>query len=162
MTQANHILKKLDLVIEKATRYAVITSIIAIMILLSLGIFVRFFPLFSMAGYDEIVEFLFTWMVFLGTLALWRKGSLFKVEIVQKIPTPFAVYIHLSVDLLMLSFAIIFTWWGYLFAANAMESTPFLMFRKNAWFFSMPVSGILMAIYSLVSIFNRLLTLNKN
>ena len=138
-----------DRSVEKATRYAVIFSIVAILILLALGIFVRLVPVFSMAGYDEIIEFLFAWMTFLGTVALWRRGALFKVEILRNIPFALAKWIQLAVNLCMLLFAVVFTWWGWIFAMGATETTPFLMLPKKPWFFAMPATGVLMTLYAL-------------
>lgn len=142
------IAKSFDRFVEIGTRYAVIFSIVAIMILLALGIFVRLVPIFSMAGYDEIIEFLFAWMTFLGTVALWRQGNLFKVELLRNIPPALAKWIHLAVNLCLLLFALVFTWWGWIFAMGATESTPFLMLPKKPWFFAMPATGALMTIYA--------------
>ncbi len=33
----------------------------------------------KLPGYDEIVELLFIWMTFLGAVALWREGALYRV-----------------------------------------------------------------------------------
>ena len=145
--------KLFDRLVEKGTRYTVIFSIVAIMILLALGIFVRLVPVFSMAGYDEIIEFLFAWMTFLGTVALWRQGSLFKVELLRDIPSPIAKWIHLAVNLCLLLFALVFTWWGWKFAMGATETTPFLMLPKKTWFFAMPATGALMTIYAIAFLF---------
>jgi TRAP-type C4-dicarboxylate transport system permease small subunit len=147
--------KLFDRFVEKSTRYAVIFAIAIIMILLALGIFVRLVPVFSMAGYDEIIEFLFAWMTFLGTVALWRQGSLFKVELLRNIPLALAKWIHLAVNLCLLLFAVVFTWWGWIFAMGATETTPFLMLPKKAWFFAMPVTGALMTIYALAFLIGR-------
>jgi TRAP-type C4-dicarboxylate transport system permease small subunit len=147
-------LVKIDGIVEKGARYFIIFAIIAIMILLSLGVFVRLWPLFSMAGYDEIIEFLFAWMTFIGALSLWREDALFKVEILRNLQPLAAAWVRFLVSILLLLFAIVFTWWGWIFAAGATESTPFLMFPKKPWFFSMPVAGVLMIPYAVASIFS--------
>jgi len=145
----------LDRLVEKFTRYAVIISIVLIMLLLTLGIFVRLVPLFSMAGYDEVIEFLFSWMTFLGTVALWREGSLFKVEILGNLPTTMAGWIHFVVKLMMLLFAVVFTWWGWKFANGATEHTPFLILPKKHWFYSMPITGAVMTLYALAALIGK-------
>ena len=64
-------------------RWFVVLALVAMLVLLALGIFVRLVPVFSMSGYDEVIEFLVAWTVFLGAVSLWREGTLFKVELVN-------------------------------------------------------------------------------
>lgn len=51
-------------------RYAVIAMLAVILVLVALGVFVRLVPLFSMSGYDEVIELLIVWLTFVGAVAL--------------------------------------------------------------------------------------------
>ena len=45
-------------------RWFVVLALMAMLVLLALEIFVRLVPVFSMSGYDEVIEFLVAWTFF--------------------------------------------------------------------------------------------------
>lgn len=144
------LIERLDRWVQGALRVAVTAAIIGIFTLLLLGVFVRAVPLFSMAGYDEIVEFLFAWAVFLGAVVLWREGAHFRVEILARVLPPRPARIaEFLVHALMLVFALVFTYQSFKFAAGTAEMTAFFAVSKTAWYTSMPVAGALMTLCSI-------------
>src|SRR5690242_11129500 len=95
-------------------RAFVIAALAITLVLITFGVIARVLPVFSMSGYDEIIEWLIAWMTFAGTIVLWRQGTLFRVDLISMLPSPLAVRsIDLFTRLLMLAFAIVFTWKGY-------------------------------------------------
>lgn len=143
----------IDRAILAAIRWGAIASLLVILFLLSLGVFVRAVPLFSMSGYDEIVELLMAWLTFLGAAALWRQGTLFRVELLELIlPPAGARWTTRLIKLVMLAFAVVFTMQGWEFTAGALETVPFLAVSKQGWYAAMPVAGALMTVYSLVGL----------
>jgi TRAP-type C4-dicarboxylate transport system permease small subunit len=145
----------LDRAILLAIRWGAIASLLVILGLLSLGVFVRAVPVFSMSGYDEIVELLMAWLTFLGAAALWRQGTLFRVELLELLlPPAGARWTTRLVKLVMLAFAVVFTLKGWEFTAGALETVPFLAVSKQGWYAAMPVAGVLMTIYALIGLFD--------
>ena len=146
-------LESLDRACEAVLRHAVSVCIVAVLALLTLGIVSRAVPVFSMTGYDEIIELLFAWMTFMGAVLLWRDGSLFRVEFLQSMLGREARRIlQAGTLLLMLLFAVVFTWEGWVFGLGTIEMTAFLNWPKNAWYISMPVAGTLMILYTLAAL----------
>jgi TRAP-type C4-dicarboxylate transport system permease small subunit len=149
------ILLALDRAILAAIRWGAIASLLFILGLLSLGVFVRAVPIFSMSGYDEIIELLMAWLTFLGAAALWRQGTLFRVELLElMLPPAGARWTTRIVKLIMLAFALIFTIQGWDFTSGALETVPFLAVSKQGWYAAMPVAGLLMTIYAVIGLLN--------
>jgi TRAP-type C4-dicarboxylate transport system permease small subunit len=131
------------------TRMGVIGSFIALFLLLMAGVVTRALPFVSISGYDEIIEFVFAWMTFLGALALWREGALYSVDFVQNAVAPWMRRALLFfAEFLMLVFALVLTLKGWEFVLGSGETTPFLNLNKAWWYASLPVPGAIMAIYS--------------
>ena len=142
-----------DRAVLLAIRWGAIISLLVILALLSLGVFVRAVPVFSMSGYDEIIELLMAWLTFLGAAALWRQGTLFRVELIElMLPPSAARWITRLVKLVMLAFALVLTVQGWDFTAGALETVPFLAVSKQAWYAAMPVAGLLMTIYAIAGL----------
>ena len=146
-------LAAVDRTLARLLRYAVIAMLAVILVLVALGVFVRLVPLFSMSGYDEIVELLTVWLTFVGAVALWREGALFRVDLLAPaLPPRLGRAVEVAARLLMLLFALVFTYKGWTFTAGAIETTPFLGVSKQPWFAAMPVCGALMVVYALAGV----------
>ncbi len=146
-------LRKLDAALAWTMRTVVIACLIGILILMIVGIVVREVPVVSIAGYDEIIEFLFAWMVFIGAAALWRQQSHFRVgALLDMAPARvrFALDLLSLIAGLVLAFVLIY--WGWLFAAGSIEHTPFLQLPKSGWYYSVPAGGVLIAVYAVAEI----------
>ncbi|RUT34549.1 TRAP transporter small permease [Arsenicitalea aurantiaca] len=145
------ILGSIDRVIGFLCKYLSIAMLVALFILLGLSIILRLVPLFTISGYDEVVEFLFIWIIVLTTVALWREGGLYRVSLFENLlPQAGQLVLSVIINLAMLGFALMLAWYGWQFAANAGETTPFLRMNKVYWHAALPVGGILMSIYSVV------------
>lgn len=146
-------LERLDRAVMALLRAAVAAAVIVIFVLLLLGVLVRAVPLFSMAGYDEIVELLVAWAVFLGAVVLWREGAHFRVEFLQRTLARRPAWIVEGVAYaLALAFAVVFSYQSYRFAAGTAEMTAFFAVSKAAWYASMPVAGALMVLAALADL----------
>jgi TRAP-type C4-dicarboxylate transport system permease small subunit len=113
------------------------------------GMVTRALPFVSISGYDEIIEFVFAWMTFLGAVALWREGALYSVDFVQNAVAQWMrrAFMFLA-EFLMLVFALVLTLKGWEFVLGSGETTPFLNLNQAWWYASLPVPGAIMAIYS--------------
>jgi TRAP-type C4-dicarboxylate transport system permease small subunit len=150
-------LARLDAAVATVCRWAVVGCLLGLFALLSLGIVQRVVPAFSMTGYDELVELLFAWMTFAGSVALWREGALYRVDVVDRMLPPagrraLAVLIHAS----MLAIALMLTVVGWDFVRQSGETTPFLQVDKVWWYAAIPVCGMMMAAYSLAAAWRAL------
>jgi TRAP-type C4-dicarboxylate transport system permease small subunit len=151
------VLARIDAAVALACRWAVVGCLLGLFVLLSLGIVQRAVPVFTMTGYDELVELLFAWMTFAGGVALWREGTLYRVDIADRLLPPrgrraLAVVVHLA----MLTVALVLALVGWDFVRQSGETTPFLQIDKAWWYASIPVCGMLMAAYSLVAAWRAL------
>lgn len=150
-------LQRIDRAIALICKWGVIGSLLGLFFLLFAGVVVRLIPMLSISGYDEIIELLFAWMVFLGALALWREGALYRVVLLeQSVSEPIRRAIAVLSQALMLLFALVMTIKGYEFLREAGEITPFLGIDKGYWYLAVPTTGALMAIYSAVGLWKAL------
>src|SRR5947209_2386546 len=114
------LIQSIDRALAAGLRWLVIVALAAVLVLISLGAVVRIVPLFSMSGYDEIIELLVAWMTFAGTVALWREGTLFRIELASLVDSrALDVTLNVTAHVLMLVFAVVFTWKGFQFTAGS-------------------------------------------
>ena len=154
MAALARILAPIDRLIAAVLRWLVILALTGVLILIALGILARSLPFFTMSGYDEVIELLVAWMTFAGGVALWREGTLFRVDLASLLPwRPLTIAIEVATRLAMLGFALVFTYEGWIFTAQSIETMPFLLVSKQPWYAAMPVSGVLMTVYALAALF---------
>ncbi len=149
-------LATIDHCLDRLMRRAVIGVLCSLLLLLSYGMVIRHLPSVAVAGYEEVIELLFVWMTFAGAAILWREGALFRVEFVDGLSPRVSRAFKFVTQALMLCFAVAFTWQGWLFGAENIETTAYLGWSKTAWYMSLPFSGALMIVYTLAA-FWRLL-----
>lgn len=153
-----NVLAKLDRLFFAFLRAFVITALAIILVLITLGVIARVVPVFSMSGYDEVIEWLIAWMTFAGTIALWRQGLLFRVDLISMLPSPLTVkWVNVLTRILMLLFAVVFTWKGWEFTVDSIETMPFLFISKIPWYASMPVCGAFMIVYAIIDLIRTVL-----
>lgn len=141
----------IDQAIGVICKYLSIAMLLALFVLLGMGVVLRMMPLFTIRGYEEIVEFLFIWIIVLTTVALWREGSLYRVSMVEHmLPRVGQLALAIVINLAMLVFALMLAYYGWRFAAASGETTAFLRMDKTYWYAALPFGGIMMSIYSLV------------
>lgn len=143
-------LRALDRAVAAACKYGAIACLLGLFVLLAAAILLRLMPLFTIAGYDEIVELLFIWLVMLTSLALWREGSLYRVVLLEDLlPRSGRRVLEVAINLAMFGLALVLAVYGYEFMAMSGETTPFLRLDKAWWYSAIPGCAALMALYSL-------------
>ena len=147
-------LSRLDRMLGVVMRSICVACLTLLLLLLTGNVFFRFVTIISMGWYDEIVELLFAWLVFIGAAALWRDNSHFRVQwFYDKFEGRTAGYIiGMLVELLCLFFLVIMTWQGLRITLLANDWTPILKFPKRFMYVDIPIAGSLMIIYSIRSI----------
>jgi TRAP-type C4-dicarboxylate transport system permease small subunit len=152
------LLSAADRAVAFICKWGVIGCLLGLFFLLLLAVIVRLLPIFALSGYDEIIELLFAWMTFLGSLALWREGSLYRVILIENaVSEPLRRAIGVMSQGLMLAFALVMAVYGYEFLINAGETTPFLGINKGFWYVAVPLTGAIMAIYSVIGLWRAAL-----
>lgn len=151
------LLATLDRLIARACRLIVIACLLGLFALLAFGIVQRLIPGITIAGYDELIELLFGWMTFVGALALWREGALYRVNMLDLVlPTRARQALAVAIHLAMLSVAAMLAVKGIEFVELSGETTPFLQADKAYWYAAIPVCGALMALYSIAALWRTL------
>ena len=147
----------LDRLLAAACRWIVIFCLLALFALLALGVVQRLVPLFTITGYDELIELLFGWMVFVGSLALWREGALYRVDMLERaLPRRARLVLAALIHLSMLAVAAMLAVKGWDFLQMAGETTPYLQIDKSYWYAAIPICGALAALYSLAALWRTL------
>ena len=139
-----------DKILGAAMRWVAVSCMIILSIVLSSVVFVRWFPLAQLSWSDEVIEWAFAWMVFIGAAALWRNHEHFYVDFIKsKLQIqPIGVYHLLLVEAISIIFLSLFLYYSILFTSKACSTSPLLRFPKSFWYVCMPISGVIMIGYS--------------
>jgi TRAP-type C4-dicarboxylate transport system permease small subunit len=124
--------------------------------LISANVFVRFFPVVSLHWFDEIIELLYAYLIFYGAAALWITREHFSIGdwiSGRLIRNPKLIRVHrLFLECLVLVFALIFLYYSQRLTGLAMDVTNVFALPKKILYSCMPISGLVMAVYSLRNI----------
>ena len=137
------ILKKIEDRLAVSFRWATVGCFVGLLFLIGVGIFVRFIPFFSMGWADEVIEWAFAWMVFLGTAVLWRERTHFRVDLIPNwlAGSRAGHILEIFLSLLSLVFFVVFTYQGGVLTMRTTDNSPILDLPKAAWYIVMPISG---------------------
>lgn len=154
-------LSNLDRTLAFAMRSLCVVCIVLLLMLLSGNVLFRFVPIMSMGWYDEIVEMLFAWLVFIGAAALWRENSHFRVEwLSSKLRNRTAGHVlGVIVELISLFFLVVMTHQGLRLTLLANDWTPILKLSKRLLYVDIPIAGGLMIAYGIRNIVHHILLL---
>jgi TRAP-type C4-dicarboxylate transport system permease small subunit len=151
------IFKKAEQALANIMRWGSLGCLVGLLFFVSAGVFVRFVPISSMGWSDEIIEFGFAWMVFLGAAALWRTKSHFRVEVLpQRLAGKTSGRVlDICLSLCALAFLLIFTYEGSLIALRATDRSPILELPRTLWYMILPISGAIMIGYTIRDLWLR-------
>lgn len=140
----------IDRALYRIMRWVTMASFVALLLLLTAVVLVRFVPVMSMGWSDELVELAFAWMVFLGAAALWRDGSHFRVDMIPvKLEGSRAGRaLEMVLAVLSLGFLVVFTYEAWVLMRTANDRTPIFVLSKVFWYGVMPFSGAVMIAYT--------------
>ncbi|WP_417249182.1 TRAP transporter small permease [Celeribacter sp.] len=147
-------MKRIDHIIGAILRAVPITCLAALFLLIFINVIARTFQLAGFAWFDEVVQGLFAWMVFVGSAALWREHDHFQVTWLDNVlPSVPKRVLALLVTAMSLAFLAAMTWYGASLTMKASALTPILKLPTSLFYAAIPVSGAVMASYSLAKIF---------
>jgi TRAP-type C4-dicarboxylate transport system permease small subunit len=125
--------------------------------LLFVNVIARTFQLAGFAWFDEVVQGLFAWMVFIGAAALWRENDHFQVLwLPESLPPLPARILRIATTVLGLCFLVAMTWFGATLTLKARALTPILGLPTSLFYSAIPISGAFMTAYSLANLFKLL------
>ena len=143
-------LATIDLLLGKTLRAITMTCFVGLFALLFVNVIARTFQFAGFAWFDEVVQGLFAWMVFIGAAALWREREHFVVTWLQDAlghSAPAAV-LRLGVSVLCMLFLLVMTYYGYSLWSRNTALTPILQLPQSLLYAAIPVSGAVMTLYS--------------
>jgi len=145
------VFKKGEQALAYMMKWGSVGCLVGLLFFVSAGVFVRFVPVSSMGWADEIIEFAFAWMVFLGTAALWKRKNHFRVEM---LPEKLAgkksgMVLEIFLSLSAIIFLLVFTYEGSLIAIQATDRSPILELPRTLWYIIIPIAGAIMIGYTL-------------
>lgn len=134
-----------------------------LLLLLAGNVFVRYFPVTAFYWFDEVVEWMFAWMVYFGAAALWARDEHFRLEwISEKIKgTPIGHLIAAGFELISLFFLIVFFYQALRLTILAKDWTPVFNVSKRYLYVCMPISGFIMVGYAIRNVLRELLAFRQ-
>jgi TRAP-type transport system small permease protein len=155
MSTVLDLLRVIDKVVLKTLKTIATVSFFLLTILITANVFVRFVPVVSLHWFDEIIEMLFAYMVFFGAAALWITREHFSVGdwIEKRISNIELRHIYKMVlELLVLIFAAVFFYYSLNLTIAARDVTNVFAIPKRVLYSCLPISGMLMLIYTIRNI----------
>ena len=145
------ILKKVEDGLALSLRRATVGCFVGLLLLIGAGIFVRFIPLFPMGWADEVIEWAFAWMIFLGSAVLWRERTHFRVDLIPNwlAGSKAGRFLEIFLSLLSLVFFLVFTYEGLVLTMRTTDPSPILALPKALWYLVMPISGVILLGYTI-------------
>jgi TRAP-type transport system small permease protein len=139
----SEISKKMELGLVLSLRWATVGCFVGLLFLIGAGILARFIPFFSMGWADEVIEWAFAWMVFLGTAVLWRERTHFRVDLIPNwlAGSRAGQTLEIFLSLLSLVFFLVFTYEGGVLTMRTTDNSPILDLPKAIWYVILPISG---------------------
>jgi TRAP-type C4-dicarboxylate transport system permease small subunit len=138
-------------ILGKGVEWICLALMVVLSIDLMLGVVSRYVFARTFTWYDEIARAAFVWVVFLGTAVGIKRSAHFRLHLlVDRFPAPLRRgALGLGV-LLIIAFAIVLVWQGWLFLEHGRAQTLPVMGISKAWVYAaMPAGGALVILYSL-------------
>ena len=153
------LIQKIDWTVGVTLHGVMLATLAALLVLVALVVVTRVFSLPSAGWTDELIEFLFAWLIFAGAASLWRERGHFAVTLIadtvksERIKAATA----LLSELLCIVFIAVFTYQSWILIATAgNEASPVFSLPRTYWYICMPIAGVIMLAYSFTWLFQRL------
>lgn len=141
-----NLITKLDKIIFWTLSNIAITFLIGLFILMAMNVLLRFFPIFSLGWFDEIIELLFSWMIFCEAAVLWRLKEHPYIDLLEtKIKKESIRYkLAFIIECINITFLSTFVYYSYTLTSNSVAWSPIFKIPKKLYYISMPLAGIYM------------------
>ncbi|WP_027135618.1 TRAP transporter small permease [Geminicoccus roseus] len=144
---------RLDRAVGMVLRAVPTACLAALFALLLVNVAARTLQFSGFAWFDEVVQGLFAWMVFVGAAALWRERDHFQLDwLPGSLPPAQARLVRILICLLGIAFLVAMTWYGATLTLKARALTPILDLPTALFYVAIPLSGATMLAYSLADL----------
>jgi TRAP-type transport system small permease protein len=146
-------LKGIDSALVSILKWLTIGFTVAITLIISADVFLRYVPLTTLTWKEEVIEMCFAGMVFFGAAAVWMAKGHFSVGdfLTRKIKGERAkAGYQLMLELIVLMFAVLFFKYSLDLSSRAYEVTSVFNIPKKYIYMCMPASSAIMICYSIV------------
>lgn len=142
-------LRTIDSGLGFVLRVIPIACFVALFAILFGNVISRYFQIWSIAWFDEIVEGLFAIMVFVGIAALWRENDHFRVDWLEGVlGRRGGPLLRILTIVLSMVFLAVMALKGYDLAIRSRAVTPILAVPVGYVYAVIPISATLMLAYS--------------
>ena len=152
------LIRKIDRAVGLALHGIMLTTLAGLLLLVSFVVVTRVFSFASAGWTDELIEFLFAWLIFAGAASLWREKGHFAVTLIADMAKSERLkkVAALLSEILCLAFFIVFTYQSWvLIAATGAEASPVFSLPRTYWYLCMPITGVIMIAYSIAWLIQR-------
>jgi TRAP-type C4-dicarboxylate transport system permease small subunit len=156
-------LKWMDKIFLQVFKALTMACFVALTILVSANVFVRFFPVASLHWFDEIIELLYAYLIFYGAAALWITREHFSVgnwigsRIIKGARARH--FYRLVLEVLVLVFSLVFFFYSFKLTAMVQDVTNVFAIPKSVLYSCMPIAGAVMVVYSIRNIIHEMIPL---
>lgn len=152
--------EKLNKRMGQALRGFCTLSFIALTVIMSGVVLIRFWPIAKLSWSDEIIELLVAWIVFAGAAELWRTNSHFRIDAVYQFMSSlrFGWLYSFIIESAAMGFILLFTIYSFDLTISAIDVSPILSWPRPIWYAVMPISGVIMtgcSIANIIAMFKR-------
>jgi len=149
--------QRLELGIARGVELLIVVGGAVIVGSLIVGVFFRYVLRDSLSWTDEVAMFCFSWIVLLAAALLVRESGHVRVELIENyLPKRAARALRVFIDLLILITGIYLVWTGWNFMILTVgQLSPAVRYPIWARNLSLPVSGLLMAVFAASKLLRR-------
>jgi TRAP-type transport system small permease protein len=164
MERVLNFLRRADGITLTVLKAVCILCFVLLTLLVTANVVVRLLPVVSLHWFDEIVEMLYAYLVFYGAAALWINKEHFSVgdwmsgRIIRGRGA--RRFYRLILELFKLLFAGIFFYYSLRLTMLAIDVTNVFSIPKRVLYSCMPISALIMVIYSICSIVLQVMELS--
>lgn len=155
-TKFDQCLNSLNNIVSKISAYLCSILLSAMVTIVLLQVYFRYIQQDPLSWAEEVARYVMVWMAFLGSYIALINGQHVGIETLsEKVPPKFAVWIHLTVKLVILFFVVFAAITGWNLAMRARIQTAAYFEMSMFWaFLSVPAACTFMALDTLVKILN--------
>lgn len=142
--------------LDKAVDFFTTILVLGMTVVVFISVFFRYVLNYPLSWSEEITRLMIVWLSFLGAYVAMRENKHIGFDvIVTKLPPGLQRSIYLAGQVLTAAFLLVVIWQGFIFSREFLDVTMPYTDIPIGWFaYSVfPVSGILMLIQTLISIF---------
>ena len=157
------LLKSFNHDLGRAMRAFCIANLLALMLVLSGVVFIRFVPVATLSWSDEIIEWLMASLIFVAAAALWRECDHFRIEaIAERVSgTLFGLLFAFVIEIRTAVFIFFFAKYSLDLTLSVGRTSPIPAWPMTWWYAPMPVAGFIMVAYSVRNIIQGFAAIQK-